>query len=113
MHWTYLATTLKGQEKLSIVFWYYNVLAMFGVALIASAMTGIAMLLSAEPNPNLILVGFVLLIPYWLWAVASLWQCAFNVQNRVWGYFARGYVIYCATSVVASLAKIPYGAVPS
>jgi hypothetical protein len=106
MNWAYLLSTLRGGEKLSIVFWYYNVLGVAGAALVASALAGIAMFLSAQPNPNLALVGFAFLVPYWLWAIGSLWQCAFNVQPRVWGYLARSYVIYCLVVLLFGVVEV-------
>ena len=106
MNWAYLLATLRGKEELRIVFWHYNVLGIMGASFIASAMVGVAMLISATPNPNLVLVGFAFFAPYWFWAIASLWQCAFNVQRRTWGYLARGYVIYCLVALLVGVAQI-------
>ena len=91
--------SLRGQERLKIVFWIYCVVG--GVVVITVPFV------IAEPLYNL---GFpmwfftllaVVQSLYLLWAHASLWTCAFNGSRRVWGYLARGYVCIVVAVLVA------------
>lgn len=106
MDWTYLVRALRGEETLSVVFWHYNVLGLFAVVAIALVISSIPMLLPVLPKLGFELVGAAILLPYILWSVASLWQCAFNVHRKAWGYLARGYVIYCVIALLLGVFEI-------
>ena len=89
----YLLKTLRGSEKLAIVFWGYCV---FGTLLIIGLASFFADALVQSP-PLLYLVGAAILL-YSVWAHISLWQCAFNAQHHFWGYVARIYVFVIAAA---------------
>lgn len=38
--------------------------------------------------------GFMVWIPYWIWSLVTLWQCAPNTQWPILGYMIRVWV-YC------------------
>lgn len=92
----YVIKTLRGSEKLSVVFWAYCVL---GTLAIVAALLFWSEELMRLPQWFLYTLT-ALYSAYLLWAHLSLWQCAFNVQRRFWGYAARAYVLVLVATYV-------------
>jgi hypothetical protein len=93
---------IRGQERLTIVFWGYCMVGGIVAIILPFAL--------AEPlyHRGFPMWFFTLLAVlqslYLLWAHISLWTCAFNSSRRVWGYLARSYVsIVVAVLVVDTL----------
>ena len=104
---SYLIKAWNGQENLWKVFWLYNVLGPLLFALMFSLVQGFG--ISAENNGHgsnglAILSGVIAitLIVYLIWALRSLWKCAFNVKSKFWGYICRVWVIWFAFSFIYS-----------
>ena len=78
----YIMGNFLGTNKLWHVFWLHNFLL---GALISSA---------ADPIINIgnipLLYTYLGLIVLWsFWVFVGLWQCAFNVSHKFWGYISR------------------------
>jgi hypothetical protein len=90
----YLVGTMRGKERLAILFWYYFVLGGAAVALlIAGASVPIGQIHSV---PLMLVASSVVAVPvlaYQIWILVSLWACAFNARHRYWGYLTRAYVL--------------------
>jgi hypothetical protein len=80
---------LRGKVSLALAFWGYGLLGSFVVVV----------------GP-LLFQDFLEWTTYWIvWFLSTgafvyvglahfaVWRCAFNVQKRVWGFVARGYVV--------------------
>ena len=97
MNTQYMIDTMRGKERLAVVFWYYFVLGGMGVAmLIMAAGAGINML---RPSPLIAIVSALVATPiitYQIWILISMWTCAFNAKLRAWGYLTRIYVVILA-----------------
>ncbi len=93
-----------GREKLWVVFWAYG---MFGTgAIIAMSLgmifIGIQVGLILAPSDTSgglfgavlgIVLGAAALVPYLIWMTVSLWRCAPNGENPLWGRLVRGLVV--------------------
>lgn len=87
----YITRALNGEEHLWIVFWLYNILG----DILVWFVTGLAAMLAINVFHSLIgavIIALVLLLPYNIWAIYSLWKCAFNAGWEGWGYLCRTYV---------------------
>ena len=74
----------KGDGPLWKVFWLWGVVGswiLFAIFLFAVQSLGITW-------PLVIITGIVML-PYSVWILASVWQCAPNVRNDFWANLAR------------------------
>jgi len=94
---SYLMQTLRGRERLAVVFWRYWVLGQLGVVLLLVA--GASLVEHVQPEIVKILASVLIAIPvlaYEIWVLVSLWTCAFNVRAMFWGYCARAYVVLIA-----------------
>jgi len=94
-----LWSSLRGRERLTKVFWVYY--------LAGATLLTVVPHLAAEPlyDRGVPLWCFILFaviqVSYLLWVHVSLWRCAFNVANRVWGYLAR--VLVCVAILVVAV----------
>ena len=93
-----------GREKLWVVFWAYG---MFGCGVViaswlACIFIGLQLGLLIEPvNTDGGLVGAIIGIglgacigvPFLVWMTVSLWRCAPNCANPLWGRLVRGWLI--------------------
>ncbi len=100
----------KGEERLWIVFWLYNVLGLLLFAFLLKFLQAVG--ISAEKNGHsdigilvLISVLTIVFIAYIVWAVGSLWRCAFNVEWKWWGYLGRAYVLWFIFSLIAIMVS--------
>ncbi len=101
----------KGEERLWRVFWLYNVLGVLLLGLIEKFCQ--AFLIAAERD-NQSYIGMtifygvvaILFFPYIVWALASLWRCAFNTGWKGWGYLGRAYVVWWGVGFIAIVVSI-------
>lgn len=47
------------------------------------------------------IVGWVLFVPFYLLLMVSLWKCAYNTSNALWGHLARAYAILTSLLFIA------------
>ena len=88
----------RGQGPLWKVYWLYGVLGSNVLAL----MLLFLMQRSAVPSGWFQLV-LVLLVAYTVWIVISVWRCAFNVANPVYGHMARALTVAWAINAILVL----------
>lgn len=75
---------LRGEGPLWKLFWLWGVVGswiLFALFLLAVQTWGITW--------GLVVVSGVVMMPYSVWILASVWQCAQNVNNDLWGNLAR------------------------
>jgi hypothetical protein len=92
----YVTRAWKGEERLWKVFWLYNILYMYILAQLSNFLLAVGA--SGEKNgfnntKVFVLISSLVFIIYMIWAVCSLWKCAFNVERKWWGYIVRTYVV--------------------
>ena len=104
----YIIRAWKGEERLWIVFWLYGVLGLSFLTILQIFLQAVGT--SAEKNGHsttgiVIIMSFITIfaIAYIVWAICSLWRCAFNAKWKWLGYLSRGYVLW---SVLSSLILI-------
>ena len=90
----------RGSEKLSIVFWGYFVLGHIGFALIAGIIGGYSGIFNIPYVA--ILFSILFYLPFIVWSLWSVWNCAFNVEWKPWAYIARG------VTLIVVIQKIYY-----
>jgi len=83
-----------GQASLASAYWLIGVLG----SVVFSTLFN---LLGSNP---LVLLIFLAWIPYTVFALVSIWRCAWNTSWKGWGYIARALVILNALYVLAALA---------
>jgi hypothetical protein len=101
----------NGEESLWRVFWLYNILGVLLLGLIEKFCH--AFLIAAERD-NQSYIGMtifydvvaILFFPYIVWALASLWRCAFNTGWKGWGYLGRAYVVWWGVGFIAIVVSI-------
>jgi len=92
--WARLSSIWRGEEKLSVVFWYYFILGSLAISLFVSIPFGIMILLGVT---NILFASVIIYTPlliYYFWILGSLWNSAFNVQWVAWGYMTRAFVVF-------------------
>jgi len=75
---------LRGNGPLWRVYWLYGVIGswiLFGIFMTALNRLGISW--------GLVALTGIVMFPYSVWILASVWQCARNVRNDLWGNLAR------------------------
>ena len=90
----------RGEAPLWRVFWVYGmavgVIGFFGsvaVELATAMSTGVV---GTPSESNWFLYYHIWLAAsecYWVWLCVSVWRCAFNVRQRIWGYGARAVAV--------------------
>ena len=111
MKTAYLKQCLTGQEQLGKVFWLFYIVGTIGITYVGWMIFGlIAILMDME---FIILIFFFLVaLPYFIWATCSVWNCAFNVGWKPWGYIARVVVVVFfvgyASQVVELISKVEF-----
>lgn len=112
-----LRRCFQGEERLWKVFWAYG---FFGSGIVLAVSMGVIFFLGVfglAVNPSQLESGIygggigvvlacILIVPYVFWLSVSLWRCAFNCVNRMWGYAARGLVMTIVGGVLLSGYKI-------
>ena len=82
----------EGEEELQTVFWLYGFLGGIGVSILA---TSIQMLF----GPFGMIVSFIIVVPYMIWALYSIWQCAPNIKSEEIMSVKREYITMVARGV--------------
>lgn len=98
----------KGEERLWKVFWIFNVLGFYVIGFMQQVVISIesAGALNHGYGRLLTILFGLLTIIYFIWAITSLWRCAFNTGSRVWGYLGRVFVVAVIVSLVGIIATI-------
>ena len=52
-------------------------------------------------------VSYILIVlaPYLIWVLVSLWNSAFNVENKFWGYLIRIFVVLMVVDLAFEIVK--------
>lgn len=79
-----LLNYLMGREKLWRAYWLLGLAGTVYLTIVSMG-TGVG----AFPEP----VGLTLEALYAVYYAVAIWNCAFNVENPLWGYLARFSVI--------------------
>ena len=79
-----------GKEKLWKAFWLIGILGRILVAtfVIIFALIGKSIGLTW----SIAILSFLFIAIYIIWSFVSIWRCAFNTQNKNWGYVARIFI---------------------
>ena len=85
----------SGQGPLWKVFWLWGVL---GSWILAAVFLSVA--LSFGISGVIYVVTAVVMIPYTVWILVSVWQCSANVRTEHWGLIARMLTVAWALNVV-------------
>lgn len=84
----------EGHGPLWKIFWLWGVvLSWILFALYAGALQTFGL------NWPLFIVSVIIMMPYTAWILVSVWMCAFNSGNDIWGYAARGLTVVWAVNV--------------
>ncbi len=89
---------LMGRERLWKVFWFGGGLAgaIFWILVTLSMGAG-----AIPPG-----AGLALFILYELWISISIWTCAANVENPLWGYLARAVAVFGLIGIAFQLYQV-------
>jgi len=107
----------SGEELLWKVFWGWFC---GGHGVILGSSVGfmvIAMILGFATSPGSLDAGFagmatgaallvLAIIPYGIWCGVSLWRCAYNCVNQMWGYAVRFMVVGYAICIIVPLSHL-------
>jgi len=89
----------RGEGPLWKVYWLYGVLGSNVLALI------LLLLVRADAVATLwFQIVWLLLAAYTVWIVVSVWRCAFNVENPMYGHMARALTVAWAINALMVLA---------
>jgi len=81
-----IITGWKGLDPLWKAYWLYFVVGSFVVNNLAD--------LALSTGSKFVLIGYLIFIlTYLVWAITSVWRCAFNTKKKYWGYIARAIVV--------------------
>jgi hypothetical protein len=88
----------RGEGPLWKVYWLYGVLGSNVLALI------LLLLVRADAVATLwFQIVWLLLAAYTVWIVVSVWRCAFNVENPMYGHMARALTVAWAINALMVL----------
>jgi len=79
----------EGEEELYIVFWLYGFLGSIVISLFA-------MLIQMLFGPFGLILSFILVVPYMVWVLYSVWQCAPNIKSEEIMTVKREYITMAA-----------------
>ena len=102
MNFDYFKRTWNGEEKLKILFWIYYVIGSIGIAMVPGVFQSAGLLIGINYGA---IFSLIIVVPYFVWIMVSLWRCAFNVDKRIWGYIVRGIVVF---TIVSYLFRLIY-----
>jgi len=52
------------------------------------------------------IVGWVIFVPFYMMLMLSLWKCAYNTKNAIWGHLARVYAVLTSLLFIAILITV-------
>jgi len=88
----------RGEGPLWKVYWLYGVLGSNVLALI------LLLLVRVDAVATLwFQIVWLLLAAYTVWIVVSVWRCAFNVENPMYGHMARALTVAWAINALMVL----------
>jgi len=79
----------EGEEELYVVFWLYGFLGSIVLSLIAQ-------LIQMLFGPFGLILSFILVVPYMVWVLYSVWQCAPNIKSEEIMTVKREYITLAA-----------------
>jgi len=88
----------RGQGPLWKVYWLYGVLGSFVLALIL-----LFLMQRGAMDSVWFQLVLLLLAAYTVWIVVSVWRCAFNVENPMYGHMARALTVAWAINALMLL----------
>ena len=88
----------RGDGPLWKVYWLYGVLGSNVLALIL-----LLLMQEGAIASGWFQLVLLLLAVYTVWIVVSVWRCAFNVENPMYGHMARGLTIAWAINALLVL----------
>ena len=91
----------RGKQPLWKVFWAYG--AVTSSALITFYVA--AFYVDRIALRQLLLLCFA---PYTAWILVSMWRCAYNTEQRIWGLFARFLTVAWACNTILVLAFLQF-----
>jgi hypothetical protein len=83
----------QGEASLVSAYWFVGVLGGFLFSVLFY-------MFLETPIIDLVFIAWV---PYFIFALVSIWRCAWNAKRKVWGYIARLIVIVNALYLVVSI----------
>jgi len=86
----------RGKASLASAYWLIGALGGLLFSMLAN-------MLSATP---IVLLVFLAWIPYSVFALVSIWRCAWNTNWNGWGYLARASVLLNGVYVLAVLVGV-------
>lgn len=100
----FVASYWRGKGRLWVVFWIYGVL-------LSTIVTGVFLtqLVTEDPIPGLKQFLIVAFIPYTVWILVSIWRCALNVENELYGHVARALTIGWAINTTLLIISAELG----
>ena len=54
------------------------------------------------------IVGWAIFVPFYMLLMMSLWTCAYNTKNAIWGHLARTYAVLTSLLFLAILIGVIY-----
>ncbi len=91
----------RGHGPLWKVYWLYGVFGSFVLALIL-----LFLMRSGAIASVWFQVVLLLLAAYTVWIVVSVWRCAFNVENPMYGHMARALTVAWAINALLLLGSL-------
>jgi hypothetical protein len=76
----------KGLEPLWKAYWIYFVVGNI-------AINNLADFVLSTGNFYALVGYLIFIVAYLIWAITSVWRCAFNTEKKYWGYIARAIVV--------------------
>jgi hypothetical protein len=98
MRESFVASYWRGQGPLWKVYWLYGVL---GSNVLAAVL--LSLIRQGALGTFWFQVVWLLLAAYTVWIVVSVWRCAFNVDNPLYGHMARALTVAWAINALMVL----------
>ena len=76
----------NGRARLASAFWLLGVIGLHLLSFFIN-------LVAARGHPIATVVCVIVWLSYYIFALVSIWRCAWNTVWKGWGYIARAYVI--------------------
>jgi len=83
-----------GEERLSIVFWYWAFLGSIAAGLALAFASRVADTAGTKPIGAAITLGVVVVsVAYYTFVAVAMWRCAPNVRRPIWRTIGRVYAV--------------------
>ena len=87
---SFLLNYWNGKKKLWQAFWLIGIFGRILLAIFIVIFTLIGKAIGLTWSIGILSLIFILI--YIIWSFVSIWRCAFNVKNRIWGHIARVFI---------------------